>query len=462
MVNVYAPFEPFKRTFPDKATRYVFPCIAAGLATVVAGYCLGFSNPVLQEVTDKFNLSGFEQSTYSGSLSLAGAVGAGLAGFYTRHYGPYRGQVFTSFIMILGYILQAVAPSYGVLLLGRILTGLGLGATTVCTPLFLNDAAPEGHEGAFGFVVQVGIGVGILLINVFSLAGGDLLVLGWAAAGTSIASLVVFYFFVPAPPLPEKVLSMRSGDDAAQQLYAPYIVSYALMAFQQLSGINVVIFFVGPITDIADLGDPDVISVWTTVVQLASGVISLFIVDRIGKKILLFTSSFGMMASLIMLAAFSFIQDEDPFKGKNLGNGGDDNFTAHAPGLAIAAIFIFLFSFNMGLGPVPWSVVGEYFEPHQVGAATTGILNYLLAFAVTQSVDPMLNAIGGPTYLIYAAFCFLSCVFVALIFPHLQRSIDLARAQKKAQSPTDLPEKKEVALDYIPGQATEAAYAEKA
>eukprot|EP00127_Corallochytrium_limacisporum_P001471 Clim_evm5s58 gene=Clim_evmTU5s58 len=425
------------------------PAVSAGLSTMVAGYCLSFTSPALQPITDEFQLSDFESSTYSGALSLAAAVGALGSFFVTRHYGPYRGQILASIIMTLGWAIQAFAPNFAIILLGRIITGIALGITTACTPLFLNDSAPEGREGAFGFVVQVGIGLGILLINVFGLFAGWR-ALGWICAGTSGAAVLAFLFSVPTPPRP---VPQDATPKASSAGLAPYIISIILMVFQQMSGINVIIFYINPIAESAGLDDPEIVAVYTMIVQLASGILSLLFIDKVGKKVLLFASSFGMMSALVMLASFFFIQDEELITS-GLGESDDEEVNATSPGLALAAIFIFIFSFNCGLGPIPWSVVGEYFEPHQIGAATTGIANYLLAFGVTQSVSPMLQALGGgATYMFYAAFCFASCVFTVFIFPRLQRYIDDARREAIVEAPSaaSLPEKKEHILDHISG-----------
>eukprot|EP00127_Corallochytrium_limacisporum_P007365 Clim_evm2s249 gene=Clim_evmTU2s249 len=438
---------------------------AAGLATVVTGYALSWTSPTLTAITAEFDLHDFESSSYSGCMPLAAAVGAGVAGVFINYYGPYRGQCITCIVMTLGWVIQAVSQAYWSIMMGRLVTGLASGATTVCTPLFLNDVASEGHEGAFGFVVQVGISLGILLINAFGLATSSWRDLAWICVATSGLAVINFVFGVKTPPRPQKVVKkVKAPEDSAQKMWAPYIISYTLMVFQQLSGINVVIFFIGPLVDIAGLGRPDVISVYTMVVQLVAGLVATAVIDRAGKRLLLFVSSFGMMTALIMLGVFFFIQDQRLITG-SIGDGKTNDVQAHTTGLALASIFIFIASFNFGMGPIPWSVIGEYFEPTELGSATSNILNWLLAFAVTQSLSPIMQAIGGgPTYMGYAFFNMLSCIFIVFIFPPLQHHVETARREARREHPSPVPEKKhDDGIDFGHGKVQDCSnvYAEQ-
>eukprot|EP00127_Corallochytrium_limacisporum_P001421 Clim_evm43s55 gene=Clim_evmTU43s55 len=355
--------------------------------------------------------------------------------------------------MSLGWVIQAVAQDFGVLLLGRIITGLALGATTVCAPLFLNEMATPGTEGAFGSITQVGISSGILLVNVFGLFAGwrDL---AWISACVSGAAGVILMAIVRNPERNRNPSSPRLLK--AVDSKAPYIISYTLMFFQQLSGINVVVFFIGPLADIAGFGEPDVISCYTFLVLVVASVVSLFIVDRVGKQVLLLSSSAGMMVSLVMLSTFFFVQDEELIQG-SLGEGSTDDVDAKYTGLALAAVFIYIAAFNLGLGPIPWSVVGEYFEPAGFGATTSTVFNWLLAFAVTQSISPILQAVGGgATFAGYAVICFFSCIFSIFFFPRLQRvhRLSINSLAESLHLPSGLEyqpaKKQDVGINYFP------------
>eukprot|EP00127_Corallochytrium_limacisporum_P005159 Clim_evm65s199 gene=Clim_evmTU65s199 len=422
--------------------------LGAGFAAMMNGFSLSWTSPTLTSITSDFSLDDLQSSTYSGCLPFAAAIGAGIAGLFIRYYGPYRGQLVASVFVTVGWVIQALAQTYWVILIGRLITGLSVGATTVCTPLFLNDIATKGRESAFGFVLLGSAHLGILLINVLGLAVQEWRHLAWISA--AISCLAVFALAcTKTPPRPGRITKKKEMgnhanrvDSSTKTIWAPYIISYSLMVFQQLSGYVMVIFFIGPLVDIADIGRPDIIAVYAMLIQLIATVVAAPIIDRVGKQILLFVSSFGMMTANIMLASFFFIQDERLFTG-SLGDGRTDDIEVHTSGLALAGIAIFMASFNFGLGPIAWSVVGEYFEPTNFGSASSSILTWLLAFAVAQSASPTLQAFGGgPTYMAYAIFMFIGCLFTLFIFPRLQRMVEMSQREPDEECPSSLSSEK--------------------
>lgn len=186
------------------------------------------------------------------------------------------------------------------------------------------------------------------------------------------------------------------------------IVSLGLMMFQQLSGINAVIFYSAAIFKAAGSTlDPAIATIIIGVVQVVMTYASSLLVDRAGRRILLLISDAIMAVCLGSLGYYFYLQEG----GKDVSNIGL---------LPLLSLAVFIIVFSIGFGPIPWMMAGELFSAEIKGVAT-GIavgLNWFLTFLVTKSFQPLVTMLGSAvTFWIFTGICCVGTVFVALIVP---------------------------------------------
>lgn len=147
------------------------------------------------------------------------------------------------------------------------------------------------------------------------------------------------------------------------------VISLGLMFFQQVSGINAVIFYTNDIFAAADTGiKATLATIIVGVMQVVATFVATVIVDRAGRRILLLISGSVMAVCTLALGIYFFLQDQDKSKVANLG------------WLPIVSLCVFIVSFSIGFGPAPWILIGELFAPDVKGLAASlnGTFNWLL------------------------------------------------------------------------------------
>lgn len=186
------------------------------------------------------------------------------------------------------------------------------------------------------------------------------------------------------------------------------IISLSLMMFQQLSGINAVIFYTNSIFKSAgSTMDENLCSIVVGVVQVLMTFVSALLIDRAGRRILLLQSCIVMGACLVTLGIYFNIKES----GGNVTNIG---------WLPLLSVVLFIVSFSLGFGPIPWMMMGELFAPDVKGIASAiaVMFNWTLVFIVTKSFEPMQKGLGSDwTFWFFGSMMALCTVFVALKVP---------------------------------------------
>lgn len=185
------------------------------------------------------------------------------------------------------------------------------------------------------------------------------------------------------------------------------IIALALMTFQQLSGINAVIFYSNNIFESAGSNlDPTISAIIIGVVQVIATFVSILLVDKAGRRILLLLSDFIMGVSLCVLGVYFFMKSTTDVSGIGF--------------LPLLSVVVFIVMFSLGFGPIPWMMVGELFAPEVKGiAASLAVaLNWTLAFLVTLSFGFVSRMIGtAAVFLTFAVVCFVGTVFIFFVVP---------------------------------------------
>ena len=398
-----------------------------------------------------------------------------VAGRLADYYGRRPILLATAMVFVLGSLVSALAPDLPTLLIGRLLVGIGIGGASMLTPLYLAEIAPARERGALVSFNQLAVTLGILASYLvgYGLAAdaawrwmlglgavpGVLLALGmallpetprWLAGHGHVDRARVALGRLRgheadiAPEMAQlradltrKVQTRshsRIGPSAAR---LPLIVGIGLAVFQQVTGINTVIYFAPVIFQASGLSSASAAILATAgigVVNVVMTLVAIWLVDRVGRRVLLLWGLAGMGVSLCLLA-LAFLLGSGPLLGW----------------LTAASLTAYVGCFAIGLGPVFWLLISEIF-PLAVrarGMSAATIANWLANLVVALTFLDLVDVLGRPgIFSLYAALTFAAVVFSRRLVPEtkglsleaveaLWAARDKDRAPPRAATATD-------------------------
>jgi sugar porter (SP) family MFS transporter len=414
------------------------------LGGLLFGYDTGVVSGALLYLRSDFGgLSSFEQELVTSLLLIGAVIGALAAGRVSDRIGRRPTILITALIFIVGVLLAAFSPAFGVLLAARIIIGLAVGSASMVVPLFIGEAAPPNVRGALVSLNQLAITIGILVSYLadYGLAGTRnwRLMFGLAV----IPALLLFVGMLMQRESPHWLI-MRGRDDQAREVLSrlrenPQViddeirdvrkvaeiptkgisdllaknvrpllaVGVLLAVFQQITGINTVIYYAPSLLDGAGFGDNAALlaNVVNGAVNVGMTILAIRLLDRVGRRKLLVSGTAGMAVGMFV-TAFSFI-------------GGTDLKGAHAI-TAVLGLLIYTGSFAIGLGPVFWLIIAEIYPLTIRGAAMSvaTIANWGANFVVTISFLTLLNLIGGTgVFFLFGALTLVALAYFAKKVP---------------------------------------------
>jgi len=423
--------------------RFTLIAIVAGLGGLLFGYDTGVISGALLFIRHVFHLGATMQGVVVAIALAAAAVGAAFAGTLSDRFGRRPVLLITALIFIAGALLSAAAWSIAALLAGRILVGAGIGIASMLTPLYLSEIAPPAKRGAIVTINQFYITLGIVL----SYGVGFLLSHSadgwrWMLGVGSVPGVILFIGMLTLPESPRwlagkgrdadarrALMYLRDGgniDDEMHDLHQdlatskptpwsalftsrarkPLIIGIGLAIFQQVTGINTVIYFAPTIFQKAGLPSAS-ISILATAgvgaVNVIMTLVAMRLLDVVGRRKLLLFGLTGMLVTLVILSV-----------GFMIGLHGS---LALVTVLSVAAYVAF---FAIGLGPVFWLLIAEIF-PLAVrgrGMSLATIANWSFNMLVSITFLDLVKGFGrGPTFMIYAAMTLATIVFTWFLVP---------------------------------------------
>lgn len=199
------------------------------------------------------------------------------------------------------------------------------------------------------------------------------------------------------------------------------IIALGLMFFQQVSGINAVIFYTTTIFNDANTGlEATAATIIVGVIQVVATLLATFIVDKAGRRILLLISDFFMAVSTILLAVYFQLKEDDASQVENIG------------WLPVLAVCLFIAMFSIGFGPIAWLMIGELFANNVKAYVSplAGAFNWLLSFLVTKVFTNLRDALGiAGVFWLFSGLSLLGTVFVFFLVPET-KGISLAEIQR--------------------------------
>lgn len=445
-LEIYRP-----TTNPVYIYTQILAAIAVSLGSCVVGFASAYTSPALVSMTDRnitnFDVSEQAKSWIGGLMPLAGLVGGICGGPLIEYLGRRNTILATSVPFIISGLLIGCAVNVGMVLAGRALSGFCVGIASLSLPVYLGETLQPEVRGTLG-LLPTGFGnVGILICFV---AGKYM---NWSSLAFLGAALpipfLILMLLIPETPrwyiakrrdsMARKSLQWLRGKQAnveielkgiirshaetekesGNQIFEllkrnnlkPLLISLGLMLFQQMSGINAVIFYTTSIfKDAGSTIDESLCTIIVGVVNFIAVFIATVLIDRLGRKILLYISDVAMIVTLAALGAFFYLKEN----GKDVSNIG---------WLPLASFVIFVIGFSLGFGPIPWLMMGEILPARVRGTAAsvaTGF-NWSITFIVTKTFVDMTNTIGSSgAFWLFGAFCVVSLFFVIMYVPETQ------------------------------------------
>ncbi|XP_068626589.1 facilitated trehalose transporter Tret1-like [Battus philenor] len=435
----------------------IFAALAVSMGSMIVGFSSGYTSPALTSMNATLVFGKEENSWIGGIMPLAALVGGILGGPLIEVIGRKLTIIGTSIPFFIGWMLIANANGVAMVLTGRAFCGLSVGIGSLAFPVYLGETIQPEVRGSLGLLPTALGNTGILLAFFagMKLEWRELAFLGGALA------IPFFLLMIITPETPRWYVTKRRAEDARKALqwlrgknvniekemreltrsqaesdlvrgnqfkqlftkkYVPAVlISLGLMFFQQLSGINAVIFYASNIFESAGSTiDPKLSSVIIGIVNFMSTFIATVLIDRLGRKILLYISSVSMIVTLVTLGSYYYLQ-----------NVGVD-VTAYG-WLPLACLIIYVLGFSIGFGPIPWLMLGEILPSKIRGTAAslaTGF-NWTCTFIVTKTFPNIIVAIymHGTVWL-FSVICLIGLFFVIFFVPET-RGKSLEEIEKK-------------------------------
>lgn len=423
--------------------------LASTLGALAAGMTLAWTSSAgengkyLQSVYN-IEISAGEFSWISSLLAVGSAVICIPIGIFSDIIGRKYSMLLMVVPFTAGWLLIILANSVTMFYIGRFIIGISGGAFCVAAPIYTAEIAETEIRGTLGSYFQLLLTIGILL----SYALGTAVNMRILSIVSAIIPIVFFVVFMFMPETPTYYLKKGDEDSARKSLLRlrgpqydietelenqklvleqnrqnsvsfrtaiksratkkGFIIAYGLMIFQQLCGVNAVIFYSSTIFEKAgsDL-DSGMSTIIVGVMQVVAVFASTLIVDRAGRRVLLLASIILMCITSCTLGIYFYLsqinQDVSGIKW-----------------LPLASVCIFIVMFNFGFGPLPWMMTGEIFAPEVKGIAVSSacLLNWILVFIVTKFFNDLSTAMGiGPTFWLFSVVCLIGTFFVYLLVP---------------------------------------------
>ena len=435
---------------PQRTLSVYFLASVAAIGGLLFGYDTGVISGALLFLKKSFALGPTEQEFATSSVLVGAIVGALVAGRVNDALGRKKTLLILEAVFTAGALLTALAPNFALFLVFRIIVGLGIGAAASVVPVYISEIAPSHLRGRLVTFNQLAITLGIAVSYWVDLAfaGANM---SWPPmfATAAIPGILLFLGMLMSPETPRWLIQKGRWDDARnvlehiqganvdkeladirasiredrqqagfRELLRPgirtaLIVGVGLAVFQQLVGVNTVIYYAPTIFQSAGFASANAAILATSVVgvvNVVATVVAIFLVDRLGRRTLLLSGSVVMVIALIALGAIFALR-----------------FT-HIGGLTLTALMVYIFAFALSFGPVFWLMSAEIF-PNRVraaGSSVSSFANWVANLLVSLTFLSLISAFGeATTFWLYAFMGILAFFFCLRLVPETKgRSLE--------------------------------------
>ena len=433
---------PSRRIPPELSARTIRRHVFwAAAITALGGLLFGYDTGVVSGAllflhVDFGKLSSFDKELVTSLLLIGAMVGAFFAGKVADRIGRRPTVLITAVLFIIGVLGAAFSPSFTFLVVMRFVIGVAVGSASMVVPLYIGEAAPPQIRGALVSFNQLAITSGILTAYLvdYGLASSENWRLMFGLAAVPAAALFIGMLFQHESPhwliaqgredearavlhrvrastdIESEISEVRELSQrrkSARELLDPAVrgaltVGVLLAVFQQVTGINTIIYYAPTLLHGAGLGNSASLlaNVANGAVNVGMTIVAIRLIDRVGRRPLLLGGTTGMAVALVVLALAFVI--------------GGNHLTGATAIVAIGALLVYTGSFAIGLGPVFWLLISEIYPVSIRGQAMSvaTIANWGANFVVTVSFLTLLGAIhGSGTFFLFGFLTLVALVY---------------------------------------------------
>ncbi|KAA9395856.1 sugar porter family MFS transporter [Haloarcula sp. CBA1130] len=419
---------------------YVVSALAA-LNGLLFGFDTGIISGAFLFIQDSFVMSPLVEGIIVSGAMAGAAAGAAVGGQLADRLGRRRLILIAAIVFFIGSFTMAVAPNVPVLVAGRLIDGVAIGFASIVGPLYISEIAPPSIRGGLTSLNQLMVTTGILLSYFVNYAFADAGAWRWMLGAGMVPAVILAIGILKMPESPRWLFEHGRKDEAravlkrtrsggvdeelseieetvetqsetgvrdllASWLRPALVVGLGLAVFQQITGINAVIYYAPTILESTGLGN--VASILATVgigtINVVMTVVAIMLVDRVGRRRLLLVGVGGMVATLAVLGTVFYL----PGLGGGLGV------------IATISLMLFVSFFAIGLGPVFWLLISEIY-PLSVRGSAMGVVtvaNWGANLLVSLTFPILTDGVGtSATFWLFGLCSLVGLVFVYRYVP---------------------------------------------
>ncbi len=429
------------------------------LVAAIAGLLFGFDTVVISGADKKLQSLWNSSDAFHGSVVMAMAlwgtvVGALFGAIPTQRFGRKNTLLWVGVLYSVSAVGSALANDPYTFAIFRFLGGLGVGASGIAVPAYISEIAPAKSRGRLVGLYQASLVFGILLAFISNYLLNDIGENDWRwMMGVEAFPAIVYTLLCFVIPKSPRWLITRGSVDEAKTIYKkidpqgsfeklvkeinessntnindesifdkkysfPLKLAFLVAFFNQLSGINAFLYYAPRIFEEGGLGESTSLlsSIGIGVTNLIFTIVGVSLIDKLGRRNLMYYGSFGYILSLSLVACAFF------FKWEGI--------------LIPLFLFVFIASHAIGQGAIIWVYISEIFPNHLRNSGQSfGISVHWVLAAIIPSFVPLLFAtIGaGVVFSVFAGFMVLQLIFVHFMMPET-KGISLEELSKKLTS----------------------------
>ena len=416
---------------------YLYICaLIASFGGLLSGYDTGVISGALLYINQSFEINSYMLGLLVSSVSIGAVFGAFVNGFFVDKIGRKKTLLLTAFLFFIASVFCFLSQNITELIISRMIIGLAVGIVSFCGPLYLSEISPKEKRGQIVSLHQLAITFGILFSYLTNYLCANL-ESNWRVMFLIgvVPAFILFFGLLFQKDTPRWYVIKKRYDDAKKilelvgcsenteqeiqnisaalnkeekikfnkKLIMPFVIGLGIMIIQMTTGINAIIYYAPTIFKMIGFSsnqDALFITIFIGLINFLMTFVAIILVDKIGRKPLLYIGLSGMLISLVVLSSV-FVLDYVFIKY-----------------LAVVFCAVYIVSFSMSLGPVAFLLVSEVFPLKYRGSAMsiTIVTNFICNFLVTGLFPIALDKIGGfYTFMIFAFICVLSLLFVKFI-----------------------------------------------
>ncbi|WP_425397529.1 sugar porter family MFS transporter [Aeoliella sp.] len=452
--------------------------VTSAIVAALGGLLFGFDTVVIsgaeQQLEELFapaaNLSAWWGKFWHGFLMASALIGTVVGSVLVAKPSDRLGRRGVMFYLALLFFVSALGSALAwdwySLVFFRFIGGLGVGGASVVSPMYIAEISPAAMRGRLVAVTQFNIVLGILLayLSNLAIASLDFGATEWRwMFGVECAPAAAYFLLLFSTPRSPRWLVAKGRDEEARSVleqvgidqsagtvddelaeikksidlehhnleepffqakyFKPILLAFAIAAFNQLSGINAVLYYSRRIFEYAGFGESAGLmnSVGLGVVNLVFTIVGMALIDRAGRRKLLIVGSIGYIVTLGATAWAFYTQ-----------RAADGSFTGLGSQVVLVSLLAFIASHAVGQGAVIWVFIGEIF-PNRLrgrGQAFGSFTHWIFAAAISQTFPLIADVAGGAVFAFYAVCMVGQLIWVLTAMPET-KGVPLEKIQEQ-------------------------------